>query len=63
MEDEKLSFRVFDLNPAHVHAYTTPHQKDHFCILVIEEGELKLQIEARQYLLNSSRIYVSKMIF
>lgn len=58
MEDEKLSFRVFDLDPTHLHAYTAPHQKDHFCILVVEEGELKLQIEERQYLLNNSRVSV-----
>lgn len=58
MEDEKLSFRVFDLDPTYLHAYTAPHQKDHFCILVVEEGELKLQIEERQYLLNNSRVSV-----
>jgi|GEM_PF-137564 len=58
IEDEKLSFRVFDLDAEHIHAYTTPHQKDHFCILVVQSGDLKLQIEDRQYILNSSRISV-----
>lgn len=58
IEDKKLSFRVFDLDAEHLQAYTAPHQKDHFCIFVIQEGELRLQIEDRQYILNNSRISV-----
>lgn len=57
-EDKKLSFRVFDLDAEHLQAYTTPHQKGHFCIFVVQDGELQLQIEDRQYILNNSRISV-----
>ncbi|UYW02378.1 AraC family ligand binding domain-containing protein [Flavobacterium agricola] len=57
-EDEKLSFRVFDLNADRIKTYATPHQNDHFFILIVEEGTIELQIEDQHYLLNSGKISV-----
>ena len=58
LEDEKLSFRVFNFSEDRVKAYAEPHQNDHFCILMVEEGKLNLQIEERSYLLNNGKVAV-----
>lgn len=57
-EDNKLSFRVFELNKEFIQALSTPHQNDHFCIFMVEEGEIQLQIEAKKYILHASQVAV-----
>ncbi|MDH5826225.1 AraC family transcriptional regulator [Sphingobacterium faecium] len=57
-EDKDLSFRVFDLTAENLHQYTTPHKKDHFCILVMENGSLQIRIEDKIHKLKAGKITV-----
>lgn len=57
-EDKDLSFRVFDLTAENLHQYTTPHKKDHFCILVMEDGSLQIRIEDKIHKLKAGKITV-----
>ncbi|UZT98875.1 helix-turn-helix transcriptional regulator [Chryseobacterium fluminis] len=57
-EDRNLSFRVFDLNEEHLNHYKNPHKKDHFLIIVIEDGTLQLHIEDKVHSLKSGKISV-----
>ncbi|PVH27195.1 AraC family transcriptional regulator [Sphingobacterium corticibacter] len=57
-EDVEISFRVFDLDSKQLNDYLQPHQKDFFCIFLVEEGELKLHIEDRILTLHSGQISV-----
>lgn len=57
-EDNNLSFRVFDLNEENLYHYFKPHKKDHFCIVVIENGELQLHIEDKIHFLKQKKISV-----
>lgn len=44
-EDQNLSFRAFDLTQSNLKNYFEPHKKDHFCILMVQTGEIGIQIE------------------
>lgn len=57
-EDSHMSFRVFDLETQHVTTYFKPHQKDHFCIFILESGTLDLHIEESIHLLKKGKIAV-----
>lgn len=57
-EDKNLSFRVFDLTAENTDEYFKPHKKDHFCIIVIENGTLEVQIEEKIHSLKSGKISV-----
>lgn len=58
MDDKNLSFRVFDLSTASVEDYFEPHKKDHFCIILVETGNIKVHIEDKIHLLNSGKISI-----
>ncbi|MFD2943408.1 AraC family transcriptional regulator [Flavobacterium notoginsengisoli] len=57
-EDKNLSFRVFDLDMKHLESYIQPHKKDHFCIIIIENGKLDLQIEEKIHFLKPGKISI-----
>lgn len=57
-EDKNLSFRVFDLNTDNLETYLQPHKKDHFFILVIESGKIRIRIEEKIHLLTTGKISV-----
>lgn len=57
-EDKSLSFRIFDLNKDHLNQYIKPHKKDHFCIVVVEKGKIKIHIEDRIHGLKAGKISV-----
>ncbi|WP_228384364.1 hypothetical protein [Chryseobacterium soli] len=54
-EDKNLSFRVFDLNTDNLETYFQPHKKDHFFILVIESGKIRIHIEEKIHLLTPGK--------
>ena len=58
VEDKNLSFRVFDLNDTTIAAYLQPHKKDHFCIIVIENGTVEIQIEDKIHYLKAGKISI-----
>lgn len=58
LEDDKLSFRVFDFSNDRINRYTELHLNDHFCILMVEEGKISLQIEERSYMLSNGKVAV-----
>lgn len=57
-EDTNLSFRVFDLNTTNIDPYLQPHKKDHFCIILVESGNINMHIEDQIYTLNSGKISI-----
>ena len=57
-DDKNLSFRVFELGTASVGDYLKPHKKDHFCIILVETGNIKVHIEDKIHLLNSGKISI-----
>ncbi|MFP3591279.1 AraC family transcriptional regulator [Chryseobacterium sp. SIMBA_038] len=57
-EDKNLSFRAFDLTTENLRNYLKPHKKDHFFIIVIENGSLQIQIEDKIHSLKSGKISV-----
>ena len=57
-DDENLSFRVFDLGIESTKHYLQPHKKDHFCIILVESGNIKVHIEDKIYLLKSGNISI-----
>ncbi|WP_294316563.1 AraC family ligand binding domain-containing protein [uncultured Chryseobacterium sp.] len=57
-EDRNLSFRVFDLTEEHLKEYKNPHKKDHFLIVVVENGTLQLHIESKAHFLKTGKIAV-----
>lgn len=57
-EDPKISFRVFNLESQDLSAYRTPHQKDHFCILLVESGTMEVHIEEVIHHLKKGKIAV-----
>lgn len=59
-EDESLSFRVYDLTYEHLQNYLEPHKKDHFCVLIVESGEINVHLEEEIILLKAGKI---SMIF
>lgn len=42
-------FHIFDLDKAALAPYRKPHTKDHFCLLFIQKGKMKMQVEDRYY--------------
>lgn len=59
LEDTNLSFRVFDLTQANIEQYLQPHKKDHFCIILVESGDISIHIEDKIYALNSGKISIA----
>lgn len=57
-EDQNLSFRAFDLSLSNLENYLLPHKKDHFCILMLESGEIEIQIEDQKFKLSSGKISI-----
>ena len=57
-DDKNLSFRVFELSTASIKEYLKPHKKDHFCIIIVESGTIKVHIEDKIHLLNSGKISI-----
>jgi AraC family transcriptional activator of pobA len=57
-EDANLSFRVFDLETTNIQEYLKPHKKDHFCIILVESGNVKIHIEDKKHVLNSGKISI-----
>ncbi|MEZ7505593.1 helix-turn-helix transcriptional regulator [Flavobacterium sp. Arc2] len=57
-DDKNLSFRVFDLGMASIEDYLKPHKKDHFFIIIVESGNIKVHIEDQVYLLKSGKISI-----
>lgn len=57
-EDQNLSFRAFDLTPSDLETYLQPHKKDHFCIVLVESGEIGLQIEDQTFKLSSGKVAI-----
>lgn len=57
-EDKNLSFRIFDLDRERLEAYQQPHKKDHFCIIVMETGDLQVHIEDKIHHLKPGKISV-----
>ncbi|WDF70548.1 helix-turn-helix transcriptional regulator [Sphingobacterium oryzagri] len=42
-------FHIFDLSAKELAAYKEPHTKDHFCLMYISQGQMKMQVEDRRY--------------
>lgn len=57
-EDKNLSFRIFELNEENLNQYFKPHKKDHFFILVIENGKINVHIEDKIHFLKGGKISV-----
>jgi AraC family transcriptional activator of pobA len=57
-DDKNLSFRVFDLGTASVVDYLKPHKKDHFCIILVESGNIKVHIEDKIHFLKAGKISI-----
>lgn len=57
-EDKNLSFRIFDLDRERLGEYLQPHKKDHFCIIVMETGNLEVHIEEKTHHLKPGKISV-----
>jgi len=57
-EDKNLSFRIFDLNKERLQEYQKPHKKDHFCIIVVENGHVQVHIEEKTHSLKAGKISV-----
>lgn len=57
-EDKNLSFRVFNLDNEHIKPYSNPHKKDHFCIVIVEEGKIDVQIEEKIHHLKTGKISI-----
>ena len=57
-EDHNLSFRTFDLTESNLKDYLQPHKNDHFCIFLVESGEIGLQIEDQVFKLSSGKISI-----
>ncbi|WP_313578773.1 helix-turn-helix domain-containing protein [Chishuiella sp.] len=57
-EDHNLSFRIFELSIDRINDYSKPHQKDHFCVLIPESGNLELLIEDKLHVLKKGKVSV-----
>ena len=53
-----MSLRIFELNEENLSQYLKPHKKDHFCILVIEDGKINVHIEDKIHFLKVGKISV-----
>jgi len=57
-EDKNLSFRIFELNEENLNQYFKPHKKDHFCMVVTENGKINVHIEDKIHFLKAGKISV-----
>ncbi|MCS3532276.1 helix-turn-helix transcriptional regulator [Chryseobacterium sp. JUb7] len=57
-EDKNLLFRVFDLTKENLKDYFKPHKKDHFLIIVLENGSLQIHIEEKTHSLKAGKTSV-----
>lgn len=51
-------FHIFDLDSDALEQYRVPHTKDHFCMLFVKKGEMKMQVEDRQYHVRENTVCV-----
>ena len=51
-------FHIFDLDQDTLEPYSTPHTKDHFCLMFIEKGKMNMQVEDRRYQISENSISV-----
>lgn len=51
-------FHIFDLDSDALEQYRDPHTKDHFCMLFVKKGEMKMQVEDRQYHVRENTVCV-----
>ena len=58
IDDKNLSFRVFELGTASIKDYLKPHKKDHFFIIIVESGNIKVHVEDQLYVLKSGKISI-----
>jgi AraC family transcriptional activator of pobA len=58
VEDNNLSFRVFDFNAAYFADFLAPHKRDHFCIFIVETGKVAIGIEEKTHFLKTGKISI-----
>lgn len=51
-------FHIFDLDKEALEQYREPHTKDHFCLLFVKKGKMKMQTGDRCYNVAGNSIYV-----
>lgn len=51
-------FHIFDLDQEELKPYNEAHTKDHFCLMFIDEGQMKMQVEDRKYKVSKNSISV-----
>ncbi|NGM65398.1 AraC family transcriptional regulator [Sphingobacterium sp. SGR-19] len=51
-------FHIFDLDQDNLEPYREPHTKDHFCLMFIDKGQMKMQVEDRNYEITGNSISV-----
>lgn len=51
-------FHIFDLDKEALEQYREPHTKDHFCLLFVKKGKMKMQVEDRRYNVSENSICV-----
>lgn len=56
--DHNLSFRLLDLDATEIPLYNEQCKRDHFCIFIIESGDLTIRIEDRIHLLKPGKVAV-----
>ncbi|UZR96862.1 helix-turn-helix domain-containing protein [Chondrinema litorale] len=57
-EDHSLSFRLFDLSAEYLETYAKAHKKDHFCLIFLTQGSIKVQIEDDYHKLKPGKVSV-----
>ncbi|UII25967.1 helix-turn-helix transcriptional regulator [Fulvivirga maritima] len=57
-DDHNLSFRIFDLSDDSLQAYLKPHKRDHFSLIFLTHGKLKVQIEDDVHVLKPGKVSV-----
>src|SRR5690606_22048144 len=51
-------FHIFDLDQEKLEPYREPHIKDHFCLMFIEKGKMKMQVKNLIYRITRNSITV-----
>lgn len=51
-------FHIFELDRNALEEYREPHTKDHFCLLFVKKGKMKMQVEDRRYDVTENNICV-----
>ncbi|MEH0153010.1 helix-turn-helix domain-containing protein [Limibacter armeniacum] len=57
-EDHNLSFRIFDLADKSLEGYAQVHKKDHFCLIFLTQGSIKVHIEDSFHVLSPGKISI-----